>query len=175
MGDSSTALSYYGTIAPHRSGYGYGRGYYHDGYDSSGRYPNERPRRYYGHGRYGRYGYGGASIRDLERRLDRAEARSYGGYGRRGRMSSYGGYGYGGNYRNTYGYADGFNRYGRDRYHDRYNGGYGGYGRNNYSRHYGGYGGYGRNNYNRHYGGYGMNNYYGRGYGSYNNRYGRYY
>jgi hypothetical protein len=222
--DSSTALSYYGTIAPYRSGYGYGtsyydrpywnryeadgaydmygdyysggyynrrmspyrndyygygrgygygygrgygygmdrygygRGYYHDGYDSSGRYPNERPSRYYGYGRYGRYGYGGASIRDLERRLDRAEARAYGGYGRWGRRSYYDGYGYGGNYRNTYSYADGYNRYGRDRYYDRY---YGGYGRNNY--------------YNRYYGGYGMNDYYGRGYGSYYNRYGRYY
>merc|ERR1719159_2277622 len=100
--------------------YGYGRSYYHDGYDYSGRYPNERPRSYYGYGRYGRYGYG-ASIRDLERRLDRAEARAYGyGRGRWGRRSYYDGYGYGGNYRNTYSYADGYNSYGRDYYSPRY-------------------------------------------------------
>jgi len=146
--------------------YGYGRGYYnryyHDGYDASGRYPNERPSRYYGYGRYGRYGYGGASIRDLERRLDRAEARAYGGYGRWGRRSYYDGYGYGGNYRNTYSYADGYNRYGIDRYYDRYNPGYGGY-NNYYNRYYNG-----RNYYNRYYGGY-------PSYDRYNGLYGRYY
>ena len=42
----------------------YGRSYYNYGYDTSGRYPNERPRSY-GYGRYGRHGgysYGGSSI-----------------------------------------------------------------------------------------------------------------
>jgi len=222
---SSTALSYYGTVAPYRTGYGYntadsygygnrgrnwnryesddmygdyysgsynrrvspyrndnygygggygggygygmdnrygngvnGRSYYNYGYDTSGRYPNERPRSY-GYGRYGRYGgnsYGGSSIRNLERRLERAEGRAFGGYGRRSM-------GYGGNYRNTYSYADGYNGYGRDRYYNGSYGGYGGYGMNN--------------NYNR-YSGYGINNRYSGGYGRNYDRYssyGRYY
>lgn len=168
---------YYRNRSPYYSrgygrGYGYDR-YYHPEYDYSGRYPNERPRSYYGYGRYGRYGYGGASIRDIERRLDRAEARAYGyGRGRWGRRSYYDGYGYGGNYRNTYSYADGYNNYG---------GRYGGRYYNNYDRY--GYGGYG---YGRGYGGYGYGGYYspryygGYGYGmdrysNYYNRYGRYY
>jgi len=105
--------------------YGSGRGYNNNQYDgySSGRYPNER-RNFSSD----RRGYGGRSIRDLERRLDHAEARS--GYGRR-RNSNYDNVGYGGSYRRNDGYGMGYsNRYSNNNgygmgYSDRYSNGSG--------------------------------------------------